>query len=56
MVVRLPQQHISEEFKTIDEMQHLGGARVFAKTTISGYSFLVFEISFGLLKSTGGLF
>jgi hypothetical protein len=43
MVVRLPQQHIAEEFFLKDYLLNQGDKKVFAQTTISGYSFLVFE-------------
>lgn len=43
MVVRLPQQHIAEEFFDQDNLLEKKGQRVYAQTAISGYSFLVFE-------------
>ncbi|MDO6433006.1 hypothetical protein Q4E93_20530 [Flavitalea sp. BT771] len=56
MVVRLPQQHIAEESFKIDG-QHPLASPVYASTTISGYSFLVFRIFFDRLpaKSQGRL-
>lgn len=44
MIVRLPQQHIAEEFFTETEIRTQ--SPVYAHTVISGYSFLAFEIDF----------
>jgi hypothetical protein len=49
MVVRLPQQHIAEEFFDIIALQARMGKRVYANTSISGYSYLVFWINFAKL-------